>query len=278
MYKVKTNKATTAQWGATNAFLCKQSFAQISKGYNWINNPYEFDIPASRIDEFFGANFTPTDGDMIITLESGTAHYSDGEWVALDGFALQAGKGLIYFSNAETAEQMTIDFNRNLAPQAEAAPVKGVRDLEDNMAADLFQYNPHAFADNMAMVATIEGLENPENYTLGVFVGDECRGRGQVVKDGKMLVSAVGKVGERLSFKLANNRTGEVTDLEDTMTYSLIKGSLKAPVQLSGTTVTGIAKTMDEAQDEAIYDMSGRRVEKMQKGIYIVGGKKVLKK
>ena len=93
-----------------------------------------------------------------------------------------------------------------------------------------------------------------------------------------MFVSAVGKVGERLSFKLANNRTGEVTDLEDTMTYSLIKGSLKAPVQLSGTTVTGIAKTMDEAQDEAIYDMSGRRVEKMQKGIYIVGGKKVLKK
>ena len=278
MYKVKTNKATTAQWGATNAFLCKQSFAQISKGYNWINNPYEFDIPASRIDEFFGANFTPTDGDMIITLEGSFAQYSDGAWVASDNFALKEGKGLIYFSNAETAEQMTIDFNRNLAPQAEAAPVKGVRDLEDNMAADLFQYNPHAFADNMAMVATIEGLENPENYTLGVFVNDECRGRGQVVKDGKMFVSAVGKVGERLTFKLANNRTGEVTDLEDTMTYSLIKGSLKAPVQLSGTTVTGIAKTMDEAQDEAIYDMSGRRVEKMQKGIYIVGGKKVLKK
>ena len=93
-----------------------------------------------------------------------------------------------------------------------------------------------------------------------------------------MFVSAVGKVGEQMTFKLANNRTGEVTDLEDTMTYSLIKGSLKAPVQLSGTTVTGIAKTVDEAQDEAIYDMSGRRVEKMQKGIYIVGGKKVLKK
>ena len=278
MYKVKTNKATTAQWGATNAFLCKQSFAQISKGYNWINNPFEFDIPAARLSEFFGANFTPTDGDMIITLEGSFAQYSDGAWVASDNFALKEGKGLIYFSNAETAEATYIDFNAQMAPQAEAAPVKGVRDLEDNMAADLFQYNPHAFADNMAMVATIEGLENPENYTLGVFVNDECRGRGQVVKDGILFVNAVGKVGERLSFKLANNRTGEVTDLEDTMTYSLIKGSLKAPVQLSGTTVTGIAKTMDEAQDEAIYDMSGRRVEKMQKGIYIVGGKKVLKK
>lgn len=281
MYKVKTNKATTATWGST-AVLSKamigQAYAEISKGYNWINNPFEFDIPASRIDEFLGEAFIPTDGDMIITLEGSFAQYSDGAWVASDNFALKEGKGLIYFSNAETAETMFIEFNSDLAPQAEAAPVKGVRDLEDNMAADLFQYNPHAFADNMAMVATIEGLENPENYTLGVFVGDECRGRGQVVKDGKMFVSAVGKVGEQMTFKLANNRTGEVTDLEDTMTYSLIKGSLKAPVQLSGSTVTGIAKTMDEAQDEAIYDMSGRRVEKMQKGIYIVGGKKVLKK
>ena len=279
MYKVKTNKATTAQWGATNAFLCKQSFEQISKGYNWINNPYEFDIPASRINEFLGKNFIPTEDDMIITLTGSFAQYSnDGVWTAPDGFALKEGEGFIYFSNAKTDEVNYINYDESLVPEEEAAPVKGVRDLEDNMAADLFQYNPHAFADNMAMVATIEGLENPENYTLGVFVGDECRGRGQVVKDGKMFVSAVGKVGERLSFKLANNRTGEVTDLEDTMTYSLIKGSLKAPVQLSGTTVTGIAKTMDEAQDEAIYDMSGRRVEKMQKGIYIVGGKKVLKK
>lgn len=281
MYKVRTNKATTADCGSTNCFDSKQSFETIMKGYNWINNPYEFDIPAARLSEFFGANFTPTDGDMIITLEGSFAQYSDGAWVASDNFALKEGKGLIYFSNAATAEATYVDFNAQMAPLATGSDgngVKGVKNLEDNMAADLFQYNPHAFADNMAMVATIEGLENPENYTLGVFVNGECRGRGQVVKDGKMFVSAVGKVGEQMTFKLANNRTGEVTDLEDTMTYSLIKGSLKAPVQLSGTTVTGIAKTMDEAQDEAIYDMSGRRVEKMQKGIYIVGGKKVLKK
>ena len=44
---------------------------------------------------------------------------------------------------------------------------------------------------------------------------------------------------------------------------------------------TGIAETMtDEAlkADGAIYDLSGRRVEKLQKGIYIVNGKKVVNK
>jgi hypothetical protein len=29
-------------------------------------------------------------------------------------------------------------------------------------------------------------------------------------------------------------------------------------------------------ESEIIYDLSGRRVEKMEKGIYIVGGKKVV--
>ena len=44
---------------------------------------------------------------------------------------------------------------------------------------------------------------------------------------------------------------------------------------------TGIAETMtDEVlkADGAIYDLSGRRVEKLQKGIYIVNGKKVVNK
>nr|MCR4922019.1 hypothetical protein [Bacteroidaceae bacterium] len=82
-----------------------------------------------------------------------------------------------------------------------------------------------------------------------------------------------------MTFKLANNETGEVVDLDDTVTYSLIKGSFKAPVVLSGTTVTGIEKTKQAVNDaEEAYDLSGRRVEKMQKGIYIVGGKKVLNK
>ena len=37
-----------------------------------------------------------------------------------------------------------------------------------------------------------------------------------------------------------------------------------------------VVKT-DNRQSDVIYDLSGRRVEKMVKGIYIVNGKKVLK-
>ena len=277
-YKVKTNKATSVKLGSVSAFAAQQATAELLRGYNWMNNPFEFDIPASKIGDFLGETFKPSDGDRIITQEDGFAAYSDGAWVAPNGFVLKEGKGVIYYNASASNEPLYVNFNASLAPVAAGGGVKGFKSLEDNAAADIFQYDAHAFADNMSMVAVIEGLEDPENYTLGVFVNGECRGRGQVVKDGKMFVSAVGKVGEQLTFKLANNFTGVVTDLDETMTYSLIKGSLKAPVAISGSSVTGIAKTKQDVQDDAVYDMSGRRIQTMQKGIYIKNGKKFINK
>ena len=153
--------------------------------------------------------------------------------------------------------------------------------MSSEQGEEIFAYDPHAYADNMAMVAIVDGLENPEDYTVGVFVNDECRGRGRVVKDNIMFISAVGKSGEQMTFKLANNATGEVINLDSTLKYALRQGTLSAPVVLSGAAVTGIMETMADAQqstDDNIYDLSGRRVEKMQKGIYIVNGKKVLVK
>ncbi|MBQ7180031.1 MAG: hypothetical protein IJR87_01915, partial [Bacteroidaceae bacterium] len=40
---------------------------------------------------------------------------------------------------------------------------------------------------------------------------------------------------------------------------------------------TSIAEIAENAENDTIYDLSGRRVEKAQKGIYIINGKKVLK-
>ena len=40
---------------------------------------------------------------------------------------------------------------------------------------------------------------------------------------------------------------------------------------------TGIAETVEATENDAIYDLSGRRVEKATKGIYVVNGKKFVK-
>ncbi len=280
MYKVKTNKATSFQWGNNSALISQQVTSKsIGKGYNWMNNPFEFDIPASELENFL-SSFAPANGDMIIT-QDGFAQYDGSAWTAGDGFVLGEGKGLVYYSTDDVAK--TIYYNTGLEPLAEtSAPVKS-RDarMSRDLGEEVFAYDPHAYADNMAMVAIVDGLENPEDYTVGVFVNDECRGRGRVVKDNIMFISAVGKSGEQMTFKLANNATGEVINLDSTLKYALRQGTLSAPVVLSGAAVTGIMETMADAQqstDDNIYDLSGRRVEKMQKGIYIVNGKKVLVK
>ena len=284
MYKVKTNKATSAQWGNNSVLASQQATSKaISKGYNWMNNPFEFDIPASELENFLsgGADpepFTPANGDMIIT-QNGFATYDGSAWVG--EITLEEGKGLVYYSTDDNVK--TISYDTSLEPFAE--PSNPVKSRDARMSLDLgeeiFAYDPHAYADNMAMVAIVDGLENPEDYTVGVFVNDECRGRGRVVKDNIMFISAVGKSGEQMTFKLANNATGEVINLDSTLKYALRQGTLSAPVVLSGAAVTGIMETMADAQqstDDNIYDLSGRRVEKMQKGIYIVNGKKVLVK
>ena len=42
-------------------------------------------------------------------------------------------------------------------------------------------------------------------------------------------------------------------------------------------TETGIGEVETEGENAVIYDLSGRRVQKAQKGLYIVNGKKVIK-
>lgn len=281
-YKVKTNKATVAKLGAISAIDKGMLAVNIQKGYNWINNPYEFDIPAARINEFLdgtadAGGMKPAEGDIIYTKTKGFATYNaESGWTASDGFALLEGEGLLYYCAGTNGA--SFNYNASLAPTNAANGVKAYRKARAAQEG-VYQYDAHAFADNMAMIATVDGVENLEDYTLGVFVNGECRGRGRVVKDNIMFVNAVGKMGEKMTFKLHNDQTDEEFTLDDSMTYTLQKGSLNAPVVLSGSTVTGIQSAREtETTDETIYDLQGRRVENAQKGLYIIGAKKVIKK
>ena len=268
MYKVKTNKATTVNWGS-KSYVAGASFQSKTtrKGYNWVNYPYEFDIEANRIADFLGADFTPADGDIIKT-QDGFATYdgTQASWVADASFALKEGKGFMYYSTAD--EVKFIGYSITLEPSNTNAGARGMDSRHE--IAGVFEYDKHAFADNMSMVAKIQGLDTPEDYTLGAFVGDECRGRGSVAVDGKMFVNAVGKSGEVMTFKLVNNLTGEMMPIEGTVDFSPIKGSLRAPVMLTAGEATAI-RTVSTAAGQAseAYDLSGRRITGSQHGLSI---------
>ena len=247
---------------------------EIVKGYNWIGYPNEWNMTVADLNTLEN---TAYEGDMIIG-KTGFATYSTQTgWVAESDFAFQVGKGYLYYCTGENGIPNGFSFDFTPESSSEVAPPMGqsVALATQRAAAEsVWQYDAGQFADNMAIVAEIPQLDFPADYTVGAFVGDECRGMGSAVQGGKMMISVAGKAGERVTFRLHNELTGEFIDLNETLTYAQRAGSLKNPVVLtSDAIVTGIAEVeaSDDAAVQGIFDLSGRRVENMNAGgIYIV--------
>lgn len=282
MYKIKAKyaDAADAMFVETEGDMYWDRYASkpINKGYNWIGYTNEWDI---TVDEFNTINeINPAaDGDMIIG-KTGFAEFdgTSGKWVAQNGFYFQAGKGYIYYSTSEEEKDITFD----VYPSVDDATAK---QRAARQMPSVWQYNAGAFADNMAMVAEISNLNNPEDYTIGAFVDGECRGEGNFVVGNKMMISVAGKAGEEVSFRLYNHITGEYSEIFETVKYGQKLGSLKKPVALTSPETTGI-RNLElgvSSSDAQVFDMNGRRVKTMSKsGVYVIktveNGKVVTKK
>lgn len=281
MYKIKAayENPEDAMFVSDIEIYWERAYPMVKKGYNWIGYPNEWDITIDQFNTLNEKN-NPSDGDKIIG-KTGFAEYdaAEGLWLAQEAFTLQAGKGYLYYSNSEEEEEKELSFDYfTMLPRAREV---AARQLEKKV----WNYDAGAFADNMAVVARIEGLENPENYSIGAFVNGECRGEGSVVSNGRMMISVAGTAGEKVSFRIYNKATGEFADVAETVKYAQTLGSLKAPLALTVPEVTGISSVVaaDKVQTEGIYDMNGRRINSMtQSGVYVVktmeGGKIVTKK
>lgn len=270
MYKIKAayENPEDAMFVSDMEIYWEMVSPTIKRGYNWIGYPCEWDI---TIDQFNTLNKwnNPSDGDKIIG-KTGFAEYDavEGLWLAQEGFTLQAGKGYLYYSNNEEEYELDLIYREDMAQARLPRQAAASRQLNN-----VWKYDAGAFADNMAVVARIEGLENPENYSIGAFVNGECRGEGSVVSNGRMMISVAGTAGEKVSFRIYNKATGEFADVAETVKYVQTLGSLKAPLALTVPEVTGISSVVatDKVQAEGIYDMNGRRVNSMtQSGVYVV--------
>lgn len=271
MYKIKAayENPEDAMFVSDMEIYWEMFYPTVKRGYNWIGYPCEWDI---TIDQFNTLNEwnNPSDGDKIIG-KTGFAEYDavEGLWLAQEGFTLQAGKGYLYYSNNEEEYELDLIYRPEDMAQARLPrQAAASRQLHN-----VWNYDAGAFADNMAVVARIEGLENPENYSIGAFVNGECRGEGSVVSKGRMMISVAGIAGEKVTFRLYNKVTGEFADVAETVKYAQTLGSLKAPLALTVPDVTGISSVVatDKVQAEGIYDMNGCRVNSMtQSGVYVV--------
>ena len=266
MYKVKSEKGMSINLG--HNVYAESTYQEIlpesqtmNKGYNWIS--YVSCLPHSLESGWVeGAQ----NGDMIIGKDN-FATYSGGSWVTskTNPFSFKPGKGYIYFANTAGTQ---VNFNG-----------LGYEEMTDDSGANirkLSQLTGHTvdvsqFADNMPIIASLDGIENPEDYVVAAFVGDECRGFGTISQSGNMFINAGGTMGEQLEFKVYNIRTGEEINISNSIPFSSRAGSIGQPIKLSGFDATGIndIKTEDLKNYE-IYDASGRRIHVLGKGINIL--------
>lgn len=287
MYKVKSKsvEAFTLTLGQAEDYENWSNAAYndgsiLETGYNWVVYPFEY---ALDLDEFESSiSDYAQEGDQIISKDGDFVEYSDGEWVNAANFTFQPGQGYMYYFNGTESGmfQPYYDYYGE-TPRCyqEAAPVKGEVNFDSRKAARQmgWQIDASRFADNMCLVAAIS-LPKDERYLIGAFVGDECRGTGHMVKDGVAFISAAGKSGEQVSFRLVDAQTGETFAINETLGFTLKAGSLKSPISLTSEYTTGVenVNVNVNVNDNAIYDLSGRRVVKPTKGIYVVGGRKVI--
>ena len=248
------------------------------KGWNWVSYPYEYRYPVEEI--FNAASFA--EGDIILSKNDGFVTLTDGAWVGTLSDLLPNEGYMIYTANAFTCEMP----NRFSLEQGEFEASAGTEiPAPAGVAArerSVWVYDGSRFANSMAVIAKVD-VEECEDYTIGAFVDDECRGEGRFI-NGLAFISVAGEANENVTFRLYNKVSGEFIDLDRELQFSGMAGSVKAPVTMGtieGT--TGIDEVKGENGNvKTIYDISGRKVEQMTEGIYVIkvreGDKIVTKK
>ncbi len=119
----------------------------------------------------------------------------------------------------------------------------GKKEFEDNSVKSAYwSFNPHKFAGNMSLVAKVSAcsnLQNTQGFLLGAFVNDELRGFTKPVStkanEQAYFLTIAGGENENIIFKLLDESTGNVYDLDQSIAYNTnaITGSLAEPLLLS---------------------------------------------
>ena len=157
----------------------------------------------------------------------------------------------------------------------------GVKGL--GAGGSVWEYDHSRFMNNMTMIAALEGVSNPEQYSIGAFVGDECRGEG-IVMDGKAFITVHCNASEFVSFRLYNKYSCEYQVVEEGLEAQTSVGSLKAPFRMHAANLVDGIEAIDNGpltkDNEAVYDLGGRQIvnSKLPRGIYIMNGRKVIVK
>lgn len=251
----------------------------LEKGWNWVANPYVNNYPLSHLQNYglFGqlTESIFNTGEFLIMAPDGNFIVVDTDYGYLQGTMKNFYAGecyMVYSPEAGAVLEWPALGRLGSSWVANATPRR-----TDNYS-NPFQYDIHQFADAMAVIATVDGLDVPDDCTIGAFVDGECRGMG-CYSNGKFFIGVHGEKNDVVVFKAYDAKNDLWYDIDQSIQFTSMVGSTKEPVRLSTSTLTNVDNVLGVKSDNATYDVTGRRVNgPASNGVYIVGGKKTLVK
>ena len=275
MFKILLNTASLQETGFVMYDVTTDTLPKaLYDGWTWVYYPYQYDYSLTELDEECDWSGTLPVGTVIKSKDGKIATLADKgsyyEWTGtLTG--LEAGQGYLVFVPAPGFSLCwaTESAMGQPEPKAQQAP--------RHTSVSPWRYDHTLYSDNMAIIASLDGVELNDRMTIGAFVGGECRGEGKV-KDGRLFISVHGIQDEEVSFRLYNPDDQAYYWLTDSFEFNQSLGSYASPVTLHiGDILSGVSSSTKTAEvPDLIYDFSGRQVENPSGGFYIINGSKVL--
>lgn len=231
----------------TGAYEDMRTHRQIVPMWNWLGNPYQYDHDINSVfstEDTYANKFNV--GDRIVSKDNGFAEYNGEKWTGTLT-TLHAGLGYMYFNAA--SDTIDMEYLRE-GSMPQGTPVMNAPQHKQSV----WTYNSAPFADNMTIIADLGNDYSAERFTVGAFVGDECRGEGEMI-DGKCFITVHADKGETISFKLHDAVSGEMRTINEQMPFAKMAGSLRTPQRLTvGGIVTGITAADIASSGIAVVD------------------------
>ena len=244
----------------------------LNSGWNWLGYPIGQMLTLEDAFSYLDVE----EGDVISNLEDGFSVFSAGEWAG-DIKVLRPGQGYLYKS------QNRKSFVYNTLPTVNAQALYG---HQTSPLQSPWELDVHKYPDMMCIIANVY-LDNTQlsgsDWLVGAFVGDECRGIARFTGD-VIYLPVRGQEGEQLSLQiisLSAEAGGDVNEHPDFQTD--VVGTQEDPLRLT-LFPSDILLHMDDVNNDgerekgaAIYNVAGQRLNKVQKGVNIINGRKILK-
>lgn len=231
----------------TGAYEDMKTYRQMVPKWSWLGNPYQYN---HDINEVFATDIENennfNEGDRIVSKDYGFAEFVGGKWQGTLT-TLRAGEGYMFFNAGSEDVNMNYKREREL-PQG--TPTMNAPQRKQT----IWTYNSAPFADNMTIVADLGNEYSAERFTVGAFVGEECRGEGEMI-EGKCFITVHADKGETISFKLYDAVSGEMRTINEQLPFAKMAGSFRTPQRMTvGGIVTGITAADIASSGIAVVD------------------------